>query len=147
QQAHALLERLPLALRLGKRVLLAPAAGSILDTYMELGEVLVAGTPVATLVDRRRPYADIFVPVVEIPRLQVGDAMTLLVEGLERPALGKVERIYPHAEFTPRFVYSPRERPNLMQRVRVRIEDPDGHLAAGLPAYASKGAPERARTP
>ena len=53
---------------------------------------------------------------------------------------GAVEWIAPHAEFTPRFVYSPRERPNLTVRVRVRLDDPEGRLHAGLPAYAELAA-------
>ena len=36
-----------------------------------------------------------------------------------------------------RFLFSERERPNLVVRVRVRIEAPDGDLHAGLPAFAT----------
>lgn len=121
--------------RLEKRVLTAPIDSVVLDVYPQAGEVVAAGAPVASLVDRRRPYADVFVPVAEAPRLQVGTAMRVIVEGAP-PTTGAVEWIAPHAEFTPRFVYSPRERPNLTVRVRVRLDDPEGRLHAGLPAYA-----------
>lgn len=124
--------------RLGKRVLVAPSAGQVLDTYLELGEIAAAGAPIATVIDRSRPYADVFVPVAEVPLLRVGDALLLAVEGLAREVPATVERIFPHAEFTPRYVYSPRERPNLMVRVRARIDDRAGALAAGLPAYARR---------
>lgn len=123
-------------LRLAKRALTAPAAGTVLDTYLEPGEIVAAGAPVATLIDRHRPYADIFVPVADGPTLRVGDAMAVTVEGLPGELGGTIERVFPHAEFTPRYVYSPRERPNLMLRLRVRIDDREGKLAAGLPAYA-----------
>lgn len=122
--------------RLEKRVLAAPQDGVILDVYPELGEVLAAGTPVLSLVDRTRPYADIFVPVAAAPTVHVGDAMRITVEGAPTPIAGVVELVAPHAEFTPRFLYSPRERPNLTVRVRVRLADPDGSLHAGLPVYA-----------
>lgn len=121
--------------RLEKRVLTAPIDSVVLDVYPQAGEVVAAGAPIASLVDRRRPYADVFVPVADAPRLQVGTAMRVIVEGAP-PAAGAVEWIAPHAEFTPRFVYSPRERPNLTVRVRVRLDDPAGRLHAGLPAYA-----------
>lgn len=121
--------------RLEKRVLLAPIDSVVLDVYPQAGEVVAAGAPIASLIDRRRPYADVFVPVAEAPRLQVGAAMRVIVEGAA-PVTGAVEWIAPHAEFTPRFVYSPRERPNLTVRVRVRLDDPEGRLHAGLPAYA-----------
>jgi HlyD family secretion protein len=73
--------------------------------------------------------------VPDAPAIKVGDAARLRVEGLAEDVAGVVELVYPEAEFTPRFVFSPRERPNLVIRVRVRLEDPQGRLHAGLPAY------------
>ena len=124
--------------RLEKRVLTAPADGVVLDVYPDVGEIVAAGTPVLSLVDRTRPYADVFVPVAEAPSVRVGDALLLTVEGVAAPVPGTVELVAPHAEFTPRFVYSPRERPNLTVRVRVRVSDPTGQLHAGLPVYAAR---------
>ncbi|MBZ0234116.1 MAG: HlyD family efflux transporter periplasmic adaptor subunit, partial [Deltaproteobacteria bacterium] len=128
--------------RLDKRVLRASIAGTVLDTYIEPGEVVGAGAAVATIIDRRRPYADVFVPVGRAATITVGAPVALALEGAAAEVGGKVERVFPHAEFTPRFVYSPRERPNLMMRVRVRLDDPERRLFAGLPAYARiDGAP------
>ena len=121
--------------KLTKRQLSSPVAGTVLDTYVDAGEIAVAGAPVATVVDRRHPYADVFVPVADAPRFTVGAPVALAVEGTAGEHPGAVERVFPHAEFTPRFVYSPRERPNLMMRVRVRLTDETGALHAGLPAY------------
>ena len=123
--------------RLEKRALIAPADGIVQDVYLQAGELAGAGLPVVSLVDTRAPYADVFVPVPDAPRVTIGDAASLKVEGLDAEAHGTVELIYPDAEFTPRFVFSPRERPNLMVRVRVRLDDPEGRLHAGLPAYVT----------
>jgi HlyD family secretion protein len=122
--------------RLEKRVLTTPVAGTVLDTYVDPGEVAGPGTIVATIVDRRRPYADIFVPVHDGPAVRIGAAVAVVIEGGTGEFPGVVERVFPHAEFTPRYIYSPRERPNLMLRVRVRLSDDAGVLHAGLPAYA-----------
>ena len=127
--------------RLDKRVLTAPIDGAVLDVYPDLGEVVAAGAPVLSLIDRSRPYADVFVPVAEVPTVKVGDPMLLTVEGVAEAIAGVVELIAPHAEFTPRFVYSPRERPNLTVRVRVRLTDPSGRLHAGVPVYAAAAPP------
>jgi HlyD family secretion protein len=121
--------------RLGKRKLVTPVAGTVLDTYLDPGELATPGAPVASVVDRRHPYADVFVPVAEAPAFQVGAPVALSLEGLPGEHPGTVERVFPHAEFTPRYVYSPRERPNLMIRVRVRLTDETGAMHAGLPAY------------
>jgi HlyD family secretion protein len=125
--------------RLAKRTLAAPADGVVQDIYVQAGEMAGAGVPVVSVIDTRRPYADVFVPVPDAPRVRVNDQARLKVEGLDGDATGVVELIYPEAEFTPKFVYSPRERPNLMVRVRVRLDDPQGRLHAGLPAYATFG--------
>ena len=51
------------------------------------------------------------------------------------PLSGRVEHVFPRTEFTPRFLFSDDERPNLVLRVRVRIEDPRHLLHAGLPVF------------
>lgn len=122
--------------RIAKRTLVAPADGVVQDVYLEDGEIAGAGVPVLAIADVQRPYADVFVPVPEVPRVQLGAAAGLRVEGLGEDAAGVVELIHAEAEFTPRFVFSPRERPYLMVRVRVRIDDRAGRLHAGVPAYA-----------
>jgi hypothetical protein len=77
------------------------------------------------------------VPVPDAPRVRVGGHAQLRIEGLDGVHPGVVELVYPEAEFTPKLVYSPRERPMLMVRVRVRIEATQDHLHAGLPAYVT----------
>lgn len=125
--------------QLEKHVLTAPIDGAVLDVYPEVGEVLQPGAPVLSVVDRTRPYADIFVPVADAPKVALGAPVEVAVEGDPREVHGVVERVYPQLEFTPRFVYSPRERPNLLMRVRVRLDDKEGRLHAGMPAYARPG--------
>ncbi|HEU4730986.1 MAG TPA: HlyD family efflux transporter periplasmic adaptor subunit [Kofleriaceae bacterium] len=123
--------------RLEKRALAAPLDGVVQDIYLDAGEVAGAGAPVLALADVVHPYADVFVPVPDVPRVRVGDHARLRLEGLPVEVPGVVELVHPEAEFTPRFVFSPRERPSLVVRVRVRLEDRGGRLHAGLPAYAT----------
>lgn len=122
--------------RLDKRALIAPADGVVQDVYLEAGEVAGAGVPVLVIADLAHPYADVFVPIADAPRVAVGDHAAAVVEGQRDEVTGTVELIYAAAEATPRFVFSPRERPNLMLRMRVRLDDPDGRLHGGLPIYA-----------
>jgi multidrug resistance efflux pump len=121
---------------LDKHVIASPIDGFVVDVPPHVGEVVVAGTPIAMVVDRTRPYADVFVPVADLPSIHVGVDVEVAVEGDPRFTPGVVERVFPQLEFTPRFVYSPRERPNLVARVRVRLHDRDAFLHAGQPIYA-----------
>jgi HlyD family secretion protein len=132
QAALALEER-----RLTRLVLRAPYAGVVLDTHTEPGEVLGAGAPVATLGEPRRPYVDLYVPEPRVAAIRVGSRASLRLDGVPAPFAGVVIDVGHRTEFTPRFLYSPRERPNLVVRVRVDIDDPEERLREGLPVRAT----------
>jgi len=118
----------------------APVAGVVLDVVSESGEVVAPGAPVVVIGDTAHPFADVFVPERELPGLAVGQPARVEVDGESRPFTGSVEHIARRAEFTPRFVFSERERPNLVMRIRVRIDDPGQRLHAGVPAFVAFGA-------
>ena len=54
-----------------------------------------------------------------------------------------VERIGYKTEFTPRYLFSEKERSNLVVRVRVRVSDPGHLLRAGVPAFVTPSAEEK----
>jgi HlyD family secretion protein len=121
--------------RITRHVLTAPADGAILDVHVKSGEVVAAGTPVVTLGDTKHPYADVFVPQASLAGLKVGVRAEVRVDGEANPFPGVVETVAQRTEFTPRFLFSDRERPNLVLRLRVRIDDPAERLHAGVPAF------------
>ncbi len=121
--------------RLERSSLFAPIAGRVLDRHVELGEVVAAGAPIVTLGDARRPYADVFVPQGELSGVVPGISAELRVDSETRPFAGRVEHVARRTEFTPRYLFSERERPNLVVRVRVRVDDPDERLHAGVPTF------------
>jgi HlyD family secretion protein len=123
--------------RLARHELLAPARAVVLDVHVKAGEVVQAGTPVATLGDTRHPYADVFVPEPKLSGLAAGVAADVRVDGEPRPFRGVIETMGRKLEFTPRFLFSTRVRPNLVLRVRVRIDDPEERLHAGAPAFVT----------
>jgi HlyD family secretion protein len=123
------------AQRLQKYQLRTLAQGTVLDRHVELGEVVGAGNPVVTIADTRRPYVDVFVPERELGGIVLGAAATVRTDATTSDLRGRVELIAQRTEFTPRFLFSERERPNLVVRVRVRFSDPDELLHAGLPAF------------
>jgi HlyD family secretion protein len=112
----------------------APIAGDVLEHHHEPGEVVGAGTPIVTLADTSRPFAEVFVPQADLARVARGAPAQVRVDARAEPLPGHVESIARRVEFTPRYLFSERERPNLVVRVRVRIEDPGHLLQAGVPA-------------
>ncbi|MFW2389475.1 MAG: HlyD family secretion protein [Polyangiales bacterium] len=123
-------ERLALySLRSSERV-------TVLDVPVRLGEVVAAGATVITVADTTHPYVDVFVPQQNLSGLRVGIPAKVRVDAESDAIEGEIEHIAPTTEFTPRFLFSTRERPNLVVRVRVRLTDPEERLHAGVPAFA-----------
>jgi len=52
---------------------------------------------------------------------------------------GTVEMVGRTLEFTPRYIFSDKERPGLVVRVRIDLKDPQEKLHAGVPAFAALG--------
>lgn len=113
----------------------AGAAMLVLEVHVEPGELAGAGAPIATLGDTLHPYVDVFVPQAKLGSLHVGDRGTLRVDASTETFPCAVENVSRTTEFTPRFLFSERERANLVVRVRVRVDDPAQRLHAGVPAF------------
>lgn len=123
--------------RLARYVLRVHEPGEVLDTHVEDGELAAVGTPAATVADVSHPYVDVFVPQGEMDGVKLGAKATVHVDATKDPFQGRVEYVAHRTEFTPRFLFSQQERPNLVVRVRVRVEDPTKQLHAGVPAFAT----------
>lgn len=125
--------------RLVRHELRAPIKGTVLDVNFEQGEVVGAGSPVITIADTHHPYIDVFVPQAEISAVSVKQSARIKVDSLPGELSGHVEHIARRTEFTPRYLFSERERSTLVVRVRVRVEDPKEQLRAGVPAFVRLG--------
>jgi HlyD family secretion protein len=121
--------------RLERHTLRTLHDGTVLDVHIEAGEVVAPGAPIATIADINHPYADVFVPEGHVDGIRVGSAATVHVDATKKTFSGHVEDVARRTEFTPRFLFSERERPNRVIRVRVRIDDPGHRLHAGVPAF------------
>ena len=74
-------------------------------------------------------------PANDIGGARVGQPAQVHVDSMPGQTFtGVVEDVGERTEFTPRFLFSPKERPNLVVRVRIDLRDPEHHLRAGLPA-------------
>jgi HlyD family secretion protein len=128
--------------RVARHELTAPAKGVVLDVHVKAGEVVQAGAPVVTVGDATHPFADVFVPEGKLTGLAVGVRADVRVDGEPGTLPGTIESLGRKTEFTPRYLFSERERPNLVVRVRVRIDDPAERLHAGVPAFVEfRGVP------
>lgn len=123
--------------RLARYEVRAPIDGTVLDVVADPGDVVAPGAPVVTLADTSHPYVDVSVPQGAVSAVRLGARASVRVDGVSAPLRATVEDIGRQTEFTPRYLFSERERPNLVVRVRVRVEDPARRLRAGVPAFAT----------
>lgn len=120
--------------RVERLVLVAPRAGEVVELHADPGEVVGAGAPVVTVADTLHPYVEVFVPQARLAGLRLGAAASVKVDAQPSALPGVIERIGRRTEFTPRYLFSEKERAALVVRVRVRVEDPERLLYAGVPA-------------
>jgi multidrug resistance efflux pump len=130
--------------RLARYDLRALDPGEVLEVHLRPGELAVAGVPVVTVADTDHPYADVFVAQGAVGGIHVGTPAEARIDARPRPFPGRVERISRRTEFTPRYLFSPGERENLMVRVRVRFDDPEHALVAGVPMFVRIARGDRA---
>jgi HlyD family secretion protein len=124
-------------LKIERSELRAPADCVVLDVHAEPGEVVGPATPVFTVADPGRVFAEVFVPEGRLAGIDTGDRARVRADGIATPLAGRVEHVARRAEFTPRYLFSDRERPNLVMRVKIRIDDPKALLHAGVPVFVT----------
>lgn len=119
--------------RLSHYRLHAPEEGVVLDVMAKAGEIVAPGMPAIIFAQPKRPYVHIFVPVGKLAAVKIGQAANVWPDGETGPFAGQVETIAHTAEYTPRYLLSEEDRAALVSRVRVRIDDRQERLHAGVP--------------
>jgi HlyD family secretion protein len=114
----------------------APFAGVVTVKNREPGEIVAAGSPVVTVLNRDDRWVRIYVPENRIGGVHLGQAAAITSDTPPRkPYAGQVEFIASEAEFTPKSVQTQEERVKLVYAVKVRITgDPGYELKPGMPA-------------
>ncbi len=99
---------------LGQKTLCAPKASSVFNTLYREGEWVAAGRPVVALLPPENVKVRAFVPETVVGAIRRGDRVTVLVDGVGAPLVGKVSFISPQAEYTPPVIYSRERRSKLV---------------------------------
>jgi HlyD family secretion protein len=121
--------------RYRERQVTAPADAIVEVLDVRPGDLIAPNTPVATLLERDQIYVRIYVPETEIGRVQIGQKAEVRVDSFPNTVFdGLVEQINQQAEFLPRNVQTREERVHQVIGVKIRINDPAGHVLAGMAA-------------
>jgi HlyD family secretion protein len=114
---------------------LAPFSGTVATRTAEPGEVVMAGTPIITLVNLSEVYLRAFVPEGEIGRVRVGQpARVFLDSAPSKPVEASVSRIDPEASFTPENTYFRQDRVKQVFGIKLGLHGAVGFAKPGMPA-------------
>ena len=115
--------------------LTSPVAGIVTAKLADAGEVIAPRTPIVVVTDLDHAWANVYIDEPVVPRLKIGQKMTLLTDAGQRID-GTITFISPKAEFTPRNVQTAEERSRLVYRIKVTTDNRDGILKTGMPVEA-----------
>ncbi len=114
--------------------LYAPNDGTILTRARERGAIVNAGETVFTLTLASPVWVRTYVNEQDLGRVQPGMPAAVTTDSAPgRAYRGHVGFISPTAEFTPKTVETRELRTDLVYRLRVVVDDPDGGLRQGMP--------------
>jgi RND family efflux transporter MFP subunit len=113
----------------------APADAFVEVLQLRPGDLINAGSPVATLVEIDRLWVRVYVPEPELGQLQLGKEVSVAVDTFRGESFqGHIEEIASRGEFTPRNVQTRDERAHQVFGVRVRLDNSARKLRAGMAA-------------
>ncbi len=123
--------------KLAYTILSAPVSGVVLVRQAELGEVVSAGTPVATIADVDHLWMRGYLNETDLGRVKWGQTATVRTDTYpDKEYKGRVSFISSQAEFTPKSVETHKERVTLVYRVKIDLDNPNHELKPGMPAEA-----------
>ena len=126
--------------RLKESVVVSPVNGRVLRKNLEVGETANPGVSILTLMDPREIWVRAYVPETQIGHVKIGQQARVTVDGHPgRAFAGRVKEVASEAEFTPKNVQTKKERVNLVYRIKVMVDNPDGILKPGMVADVDVG--------
>jgi len=118
---------------LGDTKLAASVDGTVVTRAREPGAIVQPGETVFTLAIDRPLRVRAYVAEGDLSRVASGMKVTVKADGNLKSYTGTIGYISPRAEFTPKSVETADLRTDLVYRLRILIDDPDGALRQGQP--------------
>ena len=113
----------------------APVDGTILERYVEKGELAVSGKPLFKLADISNINLRVYVSGQQLEAVKIGSKVSVKIDaadGSMKAYEGSVIWISSEAEFTPKVVQTKKERVKQVYATKVRVKN-DGSIKIGMP--------------
>ena len=127
--------------QLAERRVVAPADALVDDTLYRLGEQVMAGSPVVSLLPPGNIKIRFFLPEPLLGRVHVSDKVRLACDSCPAGGTATIRYIAPQAEFTPPVIYSVGSRDKLVYLVEARPDNNATQFHPGQPVDVRLAAP------
>jgi multidrug resistance efflux pump len=118
-----------------ERQVIAPTAAAVEVLDVRPGDLIAPNAPIALLLERDQIYVRVFIPETQFGLIQLGQPAELKVDAFPRRTFrATVEQINQKAEYLPRNVQTREERAHQVVGVKLRIDDPERLIRAGMSA-------------
>jgi HlyD family secretion protein len=117
----------------------SPVNGTILETYVEQGELATPGKALFKIANLDELTLKIYVSGAQLSNVKIGQQVNVVIDktATENQTLsGTVNWISSEAEFTPKIIQTKEERVKLVYAVKVAVKN-DGTLKIGMPGEVS----------
>lgn len=113
----------------------SPIRGTVLETFIERGELAKPGGPVASLADLSRMWIKVYIKESELGKIRLDCGAVLRISSDPgREFDGKVTWISGKAEFTPKMVQTRDACSDLVYAVKISVPNHNSVLKIGMPA-------------
>ena len=116
----------------------SPLSGTIIEKYMEAGEITGAGKPLAKIADLSVMKLKVYVSGAQLGMIKIGNQCTVRIDDGKKgysSFTGTISSISDKAEFTPKIIQTKEERVTLVYSVTIDVKN-EGAMKSGMPGEA-----------
>lgn len=117
-----------------KSIIKSPISGTILNKYLESGEIVSFSKPIFKIADLNKMILKAYISGNQLSSVKIGQNVKVFIDNKDasKEYTGKVTWISGKAEFTPKIIQTKEERVNLVYAIKVEVKN-DGAIKIGMP--------------
>lgn len=112
----------------------SPAAGTVLEKYVERGEFVAPGKPLFKMGEVKQMFLRAYVTSAQLQNIKTGQAVKVYADygnGQKKEYDGTISWISSRSEFTPKTIVTDDERADLVYAVKIAVKN-DGYIKIGM---------------
>ncbi len=112
----------------------SPAAGTVLEKYVERGEFVSPGKPLFKMGEVKQMFLRAYVTSAQLQSIKIGQTVKVFADygnGQKKEYDGTISWISSRSEFTPKTIVTDDERADLVYAVKISVKN-DGYIKIGM---------------